>query len=98
MDHTFRRSHAAPRHGAPKENEMAFKELDPVVLERNVPEHELCKGDLGAVVNVDQDGTVDVEFVLASGETEALVHLKPTDLRPIGRRDMLAVRSTRREK
>ena len=31
---------------------MRFKELDTVVLERDVPEHGLRRGDLGAVVQV----------------------------------------------
>jgi len=31
---------------------MSFKELDTVVLDRDLPEHHLKKGDLGAVVQV----------------------------------------------
>jgi Domain of unknown function (DUF4926) len=31
---------------------MSFRELDSVVLERDLPEHGLRKGDLGAVVHL----------------------------------------------
>ena len=52
---------------------MRFKELETVVLDRDLPEHGLRRGDLGAVVQVyDPDG-IEVEFVTASGRTQALV-------------------------
>ena len=42
---------------------MTLKVLDTVILERDVPEHSLKRGDLGAVVELyDPDG-VEVEFV-----------------------------------
>jgi hypothetical protein len=72
---------------------MAFKELDTVVLERDLPEHELMRGDIGAIVNIDPDGTSDVEFVRGSGDTQAVVRLRPADFRPMDDRDMLAVRT-----
>jgi hypothetical protein len=34
-----------------------------------------------------------VEFVQASGQTKALVTLKPADVRPVAADDMLAVRT-----
>ncbi len=46
---------------------MKFKELGAVVLDRDLPEQGLRRGDLGAVVQVyDPDG-LDIEFVTASG-------------------------------
>jgi hypothetical protein len=36
---------------------------------------------------------MEVEFVAASGRTEALLTLRIEDIRPIGDRDLIAVRS-----
>ena len=71
---------------------MRLRELDSVVLERDLPKHGLRKGDLGAVVNVHKGGTVDVEFVRASGHTVALLELSVADLRKASRRDIVASR------
>ena len=72
---------------------MKFAELDTVVLERDLPEHGLRRGDLGAVVQVyDADG-LDVEFVRASGRTQALVELTTRDVRAIRDEDLIAVRT-----
>lgn len=48
---------------------MTFKELDTVVLERDLPDHGLRRGDLGAVVHVYRPDGLEVEFVTASGRT-----------------------------
>lgn len=61
---------------------MNYKELDTVVLTRDLPEHGLKSGDLGAVVFVSPDA-LEVEFVLANGETQALVTLSPASVRPM---------------
>jgi hypothetical protein len=62
---------------------MIFRELDTVVLERDIPESGLRKGDIGAIVHVHGDSKLEVEFVRASGQTLALLQLTATDLRPI---------------
>jgi Domain of unknown function (DUF4926) len=69
---------------------------DTVVLARDLPTHDLCTGDLGAVVEVYEPDGVEVEFVTASGRTGALVTLKTGDVRPIADTDLVAVRSLRR--
>ena len=69
-----------------------FRELDTVALSRDLPEHNLRRGDLGAVVQVLGPDLYEVEFVRASGVTEALVSLGSTDLRPVGDADLLSVR------
>ena len=75
---------------------MRFAVLDTVVLERDVPEHGLRRGDLGAVVEVyDPDG-LEVEFVRASGKTQALVELTTRDVRAIRDEDLVAVQSLER--
>ena len=73
---------------------MAFEELDTVVLSRDLPEHGLRAGDLGAVVEVYGEAALEVEFVRASGETTALVTLTPSDLRSVAANDVLAVRAS----
>jgi hypothetical protein len=72
---------------------MKFTQLDTVVLRRDMPEHGLRAGDLGAVVEIYGKDGLEVEFVQASGQTKALVTLKPTDIRPVAADDMLAVRT-----
>jgi len=67
--------------------------LDTVVLKRDLPEHGLRAGDLGAVVELYGTDGVEVEFVRASGQTQALATLKAADVRSVGDGDMLAVRS-----
>ena len=70
----------------------AFRELDTVALSRDLPEHTLQRGDLGAVVHVLGPDRYEVEFVRASGVTEALVALSGDDLRAVGDADLLSVR------
>jgi hypothetical protein len=62
---------------------MKYEPLDTVVLERDLPEHGLKRGDLGAVVLVHEPDRLEVEFVTASGRTEALVLLATSDVRGI---------------
>ena len=71
---------------------MKFAVLDTVVLTRDLPEHGLYAGDLGAVVELYGADGAEVEFVRASGQTKALVTLKADDLRSVAENDILAVR------
>jgi hypothetical protein len=75
---------------------MSYALHDTVVLARDLPEHGLCAGDLGAVVEVYAPDGLEVEFVTASGRTKALVTLKSGDVRPIADSDLVAVRSLER--
>ena len=75
---------------------MRFRILDTVVLDRDLPDLGLRSGDLGAVVQVYKEDGIEVEFVAASGRTEALVTLKESDVRPISDTDLIAVRSLRK--
>jgi hypothetical protein len=70
-----------------------FHELDTVVLLKDVPEAGLRAGDLGAVVLVYGSDALEVEFVTASGRTQALLTLPVHDVRPVRDDDLLAVRS-----
>lgn len=71
---------------------MRFKELETVVLNRDLPEHGLRKGDLGAVVHVYEPDGLEVEFVSASGKTEALVTVREDDVRAVADGDLITVR------
>ena len=71
---------------------MRFKQLDTVVLDRDLPQHGLRRGDLGAVVEVYEPDGLEVEFVTASGKTEALLTLKIGDVRSVADGDLIAVR------
>ena len=71
-----------------------FHELDTVVLVRDLPDAGLRSGDLGAVVLVYGDEALEVEFVTASGRTQALLTLPVSDVRPVRDDDLLAVRTS----
>ena len=71
---------------------MAFQLLETVVLVRDLPEHGLRPGDLGAVVQIYAPDGVEVEFVTAAGKTQALVTLRTTDVRHVQPTDLVAVR------
>jgi hypothetical protein len=72
---------------------MKYKLLGTVVLNRGLPEHGLRKGDLGAIVLIYEPDGLEVEFVTASGKTQALVTLNVNDVRPVQDSDLIAVRS-----
>jgi hypothetical protein len=69
-----------------------FKFLDTVVLTRDVPDAGLRRGDLGAIVEVYGPNAFEVEFVAASGRTQALVTLTADDVRHVGDQDLVSVR------
>jgi hypothetical protein len=70
-----------------------IKELDTVVLTRDIPEKQLCQGDLGAVVLVHADGQAyEVEFVTLGGETVALMTLPADAVRAVTAREIAHVR------
>jgi hypothetical protein len=71
---------------------MKFNQLDTVVLDRDVPQNGLRKGDLGAVVETYKPDGLEVEFVTASGRTQALVTLKVGDVRAVMDEDLISVR------
>jgi hypothetical protein len=70
-----------------------FKVLDTVVLKRDVPDAGLRAGDLGAIVECHDQNHFEVEFVAASGRTQALVTLSSNDIRHVVDSDLVAVRS-----
>lgn len=71
---------------------MTMEVLDVVVLRRDLPNHGLCVGDLGTIVERYGPESIGVEFVAASGRTQALVSLRPEDVRAVADNDLVAVR------
>ena len=71
---------------------MYYSVLDTVVLNRDLPEHRLKRGDLGAIVEVYDGEAFEVEFVTASGRTGALLTLKLEDVRKAADADLAIVR------
>ena len=65
-------------------------ELDTVVLKRDVDDHGLKEGDVGAVVHLYADrAALEVQFVTGEGRTVAVVTFSTSDVRPLGNRDIL---------
>ena len=69
---------------------MKYQPLDTVVLLRDLPNHSLRVGDLGAIVEIYEPDGLGVELVTASGHTGALVTLKTEDVRPVADTDLFA--------
>lgn len=70
-----------------------MKEFDSVVLTTDLPEHGLKSGDIGTIVLVHEGGTgYEVEFMTLDGETVAVVSLFPSQVRPVGPREIAHVR------
>ncbi|MCI0435516.1 MAG: DUF4926 domain-containing protein [Gemmatimonadetes bacterium] len=60
------------------------------MLIRDVPEHGLVTGDVGAVVHRYTDGAqVEAEFVTAEGRTVTVPRLGLSDLRPMAGDEIL---------
>jgi uncharacterized membrane protein len=71
---------------------MSIKLLDTIAVTADLPVLGLKRGDIGAVVEVYSPEAVEVEFVTASGHTQAVVTLETHQIRPVGSRDLLSVR------
>jgi len=68
-------------------------ELDTVVLTRDLDEHGLKRGDVGAVVHCYPDGSAyEVEFVTAGGRTVGVLTLAPADIRLMAPAEILHAR------
>jgi len=68
------------------------KEHAVVALKGDLPKHRLKRDDIGAAVHVYPDGSMEVEFVTFGGDTVALVHLRPEQIRLVGKKELLQAR------
>jgi hypothetical protein len=71
---------------------MRFRQFDTAVLLSDLPQHGLKPGDVGTVVEIYGEDGVEVEFVLPSGDTLAVVTLRTDAVRPLSDQDVFAVR------
>lgn len=70
-----------------------IKELDTIVLSRDIPEYGLSRGDIGAVVHRYKGGSaLEIEFVTGEGETIGVVTLDTRDVRPMHANELLHFR------
>ncbi|MBF0235485.1 MAG: DUF4926 domain-containing protein [Desulfamplus sp.] len=70
-----------------------MNELDTVVLLKDIDEHNLTQGDIGAVVHCyDGNKAFEVEFVTAGGDTIAVLTLTDKDVRTMQSKEILHVR------
>lgn len=70
-----------------------IRELEAVVLTRDIPEHGLRRGDIGAVVHCYKDGVAfEVEFVTGKGDTVAVITLESKDVRSMHPNEILHAR------
>lgn len=67
--------------------------LDSIVLVQDLPGEGLKAGDMGTIVEFLSETDAMVEFVLASGRTQALVLLGGSQFRLVGDHDLVAVRT-----
>ena len=73
-----------------------FSELESVVLMEDLPNHDLAKGDIGAIVLVHGEKGYEVAFVTLTGETAGVVSLRPDQLRQAERHEVSHARPLRR--
>jgi hypothetical protein len=70
-----------------------IQEHDIVALVIDLPEHGLCRDDLGTVVMLHSKAGYEVEFTTLDGETIAVVSLAADQVRPTGRREIAHARA-----
>jgi Domain of unknown function (DUF4926) len=69
------------------------KELELVVLTHDVAEAGLAAGDIGAIVYSAGDDRYEVEFVIGSGSTVAVLSLTGRDVRAVAPGEILHARA-----
>lgn len=70
-----------------------IKELDQVVLTKDLPDEGLKSGDIGTVVLVHQGGAgYEIEFITLTGETIEVVTVSADDVRAIEEGEIAHVR------
>jgi hypothetical protein len=70
-----------------------IRDHDTVALTVDLPEHGLCRDDLGTVVLTHGDKGFEVEFMTLDGQTMAVVSLTTNQVRAIGRREIAHARA-----
>lgn len=92
--YSWRQSDAAVCDRLSTETEGSMiQELEDVILECDLPDHGLRRGDIGTVVLVHREGKgYEVEFTTLDGETVAVVTLLGSQVRPAHEREIAHAR------
>jgi len=70
-----------------------IQELEDIILECDLPEHGLRRGDIGTAVLRHKSGEgYEVEFTTLDGETVAVVTLLASQIRPAHKREIAHAR------
>ncbi len=70
-----------------------MRELDTVVVNKDIPDHGIERGDIGVVVHTYEDkSAVEVEFVSGEGTTLGVITLQSEDVRLMKKDEILHVR------
>ena len=70
-----------------------MKELDTVVVNKDIPEYGIERGDIGVVLHIYEDkSAVEVEFVSGEGTTLGVMTLRSEDVRLMKSDEILHVR------
>ena len=73
-----------------------IKELDRIVLKKDVPDQRLKTGDVGTVIHVHKKNEAfEVEFLTLQGETVAIATLEASQVRPVQKREITHARLLR---
>ena len=75
---------------------MKYRLLEVIVLERDIPQHRLRRGDVGTIVELYEPDGIEVEFMDAKGKTVAVITLSIDDVRPAGGDDLVGRRKRAR--
>lgn len=72
---------------------MNINKHDCIVLTSDLPGEGLLAGDVGTVVHIHPGGAgYEVEFMTLTGDTVAVATVLPSQLRPVGSRDVSHIR------
>lgn len=70
-----------------------IKEIDRIILTRDLPEYNLKKGDIGTIVMIHNNSAgYEVEFNTLDGDTLTVATLNFEDVREIRKREIAHVR------
>lgn len=70
-----------------------IKELDRIILNKDIPVSNLKKGDIGTVVMIHNDGQgYEVEFITLDGQTITVETLSGSEVREIRKREIAHAR------
>ncbi len=70
-----------------------MRELETVVVNKDIPEHGIERGDIGVIVHTYEDkSAVEVEFVSGEGTTLGVATLLSKDVRLMKKDEILHVR------